>query len=139
MDNLTSKISRHIALLYQIKNLLQPVVLKSIYYTHIYSVLTYFNLILSTTYSTYLTHLKVGWVGEKPYMWMLHTKTLVAILLHLNSFAPKRNKGKRSRSVAWSRAWQDPTFYLLANLITWSGGSVGFGPGSEYLSAGQRC
>lgn len=59
IDNLTLKISRHIALLYQIKDLMPPDVLKSIYYAHIYSLLTYCNPIWSTTYSTYLTPLKL--------------------------------------------------------------------------------
>ena len=59
IDNLTLKISRHIALLYQIKDLMPPYVLKSIYYAHIYSLLTYCNPIWSTTYSTYLTPLKL--------------------------------------------------------------------------------
>ncbi len=59
IDNITLKISRHIALLYQIKAFMPPDVLKSIYYAHIHSLLTYCNPIWSTTYPTYLTPLKL--------------------------------------------------------------------------------
>ena len=59
IDNITLKISRHIALLYQIKDFMPLDVLKSFYYAHIHSLLTYCNPIWSTTYSTYLTPLKL--------------------------------------------------------------------------------
>ena len=59
IHNLTLKISRHIALLYQIKDFMPLNVLKSIYYTHIYSLITYCNPIWCTTYTIYLTTLKI--------------------------------------------------------------------------------
>ena len=59
IDNLTLKISRHIALLYRIKDLMPPYVLKCIYYAHIYPLLTYCNPIWSNTYSTHLTPLEL--------------------------------------------------------------------------------
>ena len=57
IDNLALKISRHIALLYQIKDFMPQEVLRSIYYAYTYSSLTYCNPIWSTTYPTYLTPL----------------------------------------------------------------------------------
>lgn len=59
IDSLSLKISRHIALLYQIKDFMTQDVLKSIYYAHIYSLLTYCNPIWCTTYPTYLTPLNL--------------------------------------------------------------------------------
>ena len=59
INNLTLKISRHIALLYQIKDLMPQDVLKTIYYAHIYPLLTYCNPIWCTTYPTYLIPLKL--------------------------------------------------------------------------------
>ena len=59
INNLTQKISRHIALLYQIKDIIPSDVLKSIYYAHIYPLLTYCNPIWCTTYTTYLTPLRL--------------------------------------------------------------------------------
>ena len=43
IHNLTLKISRHIALSYEIKDLMSLNVLKFIYYAHIYSLITYCN------------------------------------------------------------------------------------------------
>ena len=59
IKNLTLKISRHIALLHQIKDLMPPYVLKCIYYAHIYPLLTYCNPIWCTTYSTHLIPLQL--------------------------------------------------------------------------------
>ena len=59
INDLTLKISRHIALLYQMKDLTTYDVLKSVYYAHIYPLLTYCNPIWCTTYSTYLIPLKL--------------------------------------------------------------------------------
>lgn len=59
IHNLTLKISRHIALLFQIKDFMPLDVLKCIYYAHIYPLLTYCNPIWCTTYSTYLIPLKL--------------------------------------------------------------------------------
>lgn len=59
IDNITLKISRHIALLYQIRDFMPPYVLKSIYFAHIHTLLTYCNPIWSTTYPTFLTPLKL--------------------------------------------------------------------------------
>ena len=53
------KISRHIALLYQIQDLMPLDVLKYFYYAHIYPLLTYCNPIWCTTYTTYLTPLNL--------------------------------------------------------------------------------
>ena len=50
INNLTLKISRHIALLYQIKDLMPSYVLKCIYYAHIYPLLNYCNPIWCITY-----------------------------------------------------------------------------------------
>lgn len=58
-SNLTLKISRHIALLYQIKDFMPEDVIKAIYYAHIHPLLTYCNPIWCTTYATYLTPLKL--------------------------------------------------------------------------------
>ena len=59
INYLTLKISRHIALLYQIKDFMPLDVLKSVYYAHIYSLLTYCNPIWCTTYPTYLIPLNL--------------------------------------------------------------------------------
>ena len=59
INNLTLRISRHIALLYQIKDLMPPDVLKCIYYAHIYPLLTYCNPIWCTTYPTHLIPLQL--------------------------------------------------------------------------------
>lgn len=59
INNLTLKFSRHIALLYQVKDFIPQNVLKCIYYAHIYPLLTYCNLIWSTTFKTYLVPLKI--------------------------------------------------------------------------------
>ena len=59
INDLTLKISRHIALLYQIKDFMPEDVIKSIYYAHIYPLLTYCNPIWSTTYATFLNPLKL--------------------------------------------------------------------------------
>ena len=59
IHNLTLKISRHIALLYQIKDLMPLNVLKSVYYAHIHPLITYCNPIWCTTYTTYLTPLRL--------------------------------------------------------------------------------
>ena len=49
INNLTLKISRHIPLLYQIKDFMPSYVLKCIYYAHIYPLLNYCNPIWCTT------------------------------------------------------------------------------------------
>ena len=59
IENLTLRISRLIALLHQIKDLMPPYVLKCIYYAHIYPLLTYCNPIWCTTYPTYLIPLQL--------------------------------------------------------------------------------
>lgn len=59
IEYLTLKISRHIPLLYQTKDLLPPDVLRSIYYAHIHSPLTYCYPIWYTAYPTYLTLLNM--------------------------------------------------------------------------------
>ena len=59
IDNITLKLSRHIALLHQIKDYMPQNVLKCIYYAHIHPLLTYCNLIWCTTYTTYLIPLKM--------------------------------------------------------------------------------
>ena len=48
-SNLTTSISRHTALLHQIKDYMPLDFLKSVYYAHIYSLLTYCNPIWCTT------------------------------------------------------------------------------------------
>lgn len=58
INNLTLKISRHIALLYQAKDFMPQDVLKAIYYAHIHPLFTSCNPIWCTTYSTYLIPLK---------------------------------------------------------------------------------
>lgn len=45
IDALTLKISEHIAILYQVKYLKPQYVLKCLYYSHIYPLLTYCNLV----------------------------------------------------------------------------------------------
>ena len=59
INNLTLKISRLIALLYQIREFMPLDVLKCFYYSHIYPLITYCNPIWCTTYTTYLTPLKL--------------------------------------------------------------------------------
>lgn len=59
IENLTLRISRHIALLHQSKDLMPPYVLKCIYYAHIYPLLAYCNPIWCTTYPTYLIPLQL--------------------------------------------------------------------------------
>lgn len=59
INHLTLKISRHIALLYQIKDLMPLEVLKYVYYAQIYPLLTYCNPIWCTTYPTYLIPLNL--------------------------------------------------------------------------------
>ena len=59
IHNITLKISRHIALLYRIKDLMPLYVLKCIYYAHIYPLLTYCNPIWSSTFPTHLHPLKL--------------------------------------------------------------------------------
>lgn len=59
ISNLTLKISRLIALLFQIKDFMPLDVLRCIYYAHVYPLLTYCNPIWCTTYSTYLIPLKL--------------------------------------------------------------------------------
>lgn len=59
INNLTLKISRLIALLYQIKDFMPSDVLKCFYYGHIYPLITYCNPIWCTTYTTYLIPLKL--------------------------------------------------------------------------------
>ena len=70
--NTTLKISKHIALLYLIKDLMTLDVLKYIYYAHIYPLLTYCNPISSTTYFTFLIPLE------------LQLKTIVGIITNSN-------------------------------------------------------
>ena len=57
ISNLCLKISRAIALLYQVKSLAPPDILKCLYYAHIFPHLYYCNSIWSTTYPTHLTRL----------------------------------------------------------------------------------
>lgn len=57
-SNIILKISRHIVLVHQIKNFMPPDVLKSVYFAHIHSLLTYCNSIWSTLYCIHLTPLK---------------------------------------------------------------------------------
>ena len=52
------KLSRHVALLHQTKDLMPQHVLKTIYYAHISPQLTYCNPIWCTAYPTYLILLK---------------------------------------------------------------------------------
>ena len=59
INNLALKISRHIALLYRIKELMPPYVLKCIYYAHIYPILNYCNPIWCSTYPTHLIPLQL--------------------------------------------------------------------------------
>ena len=59
IHNITLNIYRHIALLYQVKDLLPPDVLKIMYYAHFHPLLTYCNPIGCTTYPTYLIPLKL--------------------------------------------------------------------------------
>ena len=57
ISNLCLKISRAIALLYQVRSLAPPEILKCLYYAHIFPHLYYCNPIWSTTYPTHLTRL----------------------------------------------------------------------------------
>ena len=59
IHNITLKISRHIALLYRVKDLMPPYVLKCIYYAHIYPLLTYCNPIWCSTFPTHLNPLQI--------------------------------------------------------------------------------
>ena len=75
IHNLTLKISRHIALLYQLKDLTTPEVLKTVFYAHIYPLLNYCNPIWCITYPTYLIPLK------------LQLKKIVRIITNTNYLA----------------------------------------------------
>lgn len=59
MNNLTLKISRNVAILYQTKDLMPQDVLKTIRYAHIYPLLIYCNPIWCTAYPTYLIPMKL--------------------------------------------------------------------------------
>lgn len=59
INNVTLRLSRHTALLYQLKDHMPQNVLKCIYYAHIYPLITYCNLIWCTSYPTYLIPIKM--------------------------------------------------------------------------------
>ena len=59
ISNMCLKISRAIALLYKVRNLAPPEILKCLYYAHIFPHLYYCNPIWSTTYPTHLTRLNI--------------------------------------------------------------------------------
>ena len=59
INSLTLKISRHIALLHQLKDFVPLHTLKCIYHAHIYPLLQYCNPIWSTTYPTHLNSLNI--------------------------------------------------------------------------------
>lgn len=75
IDNVTLKISRHIALLHVLKDYMSQIVLICVYCAHMYPLITYYNLTRCTTYSAYLTPLK------------LQCKKIVRIITNSNYFA----------------------------------------------------
>lgn len=74
IDNVTLKISRHIALLHVLKDYMSQIVLICVYSAHMYPLITYYNLTRCTTYSAYLTPLK------------LQCKKIVRIITNSNYF-----------------------------------------------------
>ena len=75
VNNVTLKLSRHIALFHQIKDFMPHNVLKCIYYAQIYPLITCCNLIWCTTYTTYPISLK------------MQLKKIVRIIINSNYFA----------------------------------------------------
>jgi len=60
IHNLTHKTSRHIGLLYQIKDFMPQYVLKCIYHAHIYPLLTYCNPVWCTTYPAHFLRINTN-------------------------------------------------------------------------------